>query len=232
MKLPLVFLPGMMCDARLFAPQFAAFSGNRTVISACISGHDSIEELAANVLGSLPDRFALAGLSMGGIVAMEMARQAPCRIAGLALMDTNPLAETEAVKTRRIAQIEAVKAGSLEQVMRDEMKPNYLADGANQGTILDVCMAMATDLGERVFVNQSVALRNRIDQSETLRNFRNPSIALCGEYDTLCPFPRHEMICDLLPNAELEIIRNAGHLPTLEQPAATNAALSRWLERI
>lgn len=232
MTLPLVLLPGMMCDARLFAPQFAAFSGTRTVISAPIGGHQTVQDLAAACLADLPPRFALAGLSMGGIVAMEMVRQAPERVAGVALMDTNPLAEIDEVKARRVPQIEAVKAGNLRQVMREEMKPNYLTDGPNQGAILDVCMAMATDLGDVVFINQSIALRDRPDQSETLRAYDGPSIALCGEDDSLCPISRHELMYDLLPNAELEIIQNAGHLPTLEQTETTNAALARWLERL
>ena len=232
MTVPLVLLPGMMCDARLFAAQFAAFSGTRTVISAAIGGHQTMGALAKDVLATLPHRFALAGLSMGGIVAMEMVRQAPERVAGLALMDTNPLAEHEDAKARRMPQIEAVRGGNLRQVMRDEMKPNYLSDGPNQGAILDICMAMATDLGDEVFVNQSIALRDRPDQSDTLKSYQGPAVSLCGEEDSLCPISRHELMCDLLPDAELEIIRNAGHLPTLEQPETTNAALSRWLERL
>ncbi|WP_270728903.1 alpha/beta fold hydrolase [Shimia sp. Alg240-R146] len=232
MSLPLVLLPGMMCDARLFAPQFAAFSGSWAMMTAPIGGHDKVEALASSVLAAVPDRFALAGLSMGGIVAMEMVRQAPDRVAGLALMDTNPLAESDEVKARRVPQIEAVKAGNLRQVMREEMKPNYLADGPNQGAILDICMAMATDLGDRVFVNQSIALRDRVDQTETLRNYRSATLVMCGEDDTLCPISRHELMANLLPNAKLEIIRNAGHLPTLEQPETTNAALKRWLEKL
>ncbi|WP_132860332.1 alpha/beta fold hydrolase [Shimia isoporae] len=221
-----------MCDARLFAPQFAAFSGARTVIAAPISAFQTMRELAADVLNSLPARFALAGLSMGGIVAMEMVRQSPERVAGLALLDTNPLAESDAVKARRGPQIEAVKSGNLRQVMREEMKPNYLTDGPNQGAILDICMAMAADLGDEVFINQSKALMTRPDQSETLKSFAKPALSLCGEDDTLCPVSRHELMRDLLPDSDLEIVRNAGHLPTLEQPEATNAALSRWLERL
>lgn len=232
MTLPLVLLPGMMCDARLFAPQFAAFSGKRTVISAPISQYATMSELASSALASLPKRFALAGLSMGGIVAMEMLRQAPDRIAGLALLDTNPLAEQDEVKARRIHQIDAVKAGNLRQVMRDEMKPNYLTDGPNQGSILDICMVMASDLGDAVFINQTNALMDRFDQSATLRSCPCPALSLCGEDDTLCPIARHELMRDLLPDAELQIIQNAGHLPTLEQPETTNAALARWLERL
>lgn len=227
---PLVLIPGMMCDARLFGPQIAAFSGIRPVHLAPIAAHDTVEALAADVLAHAPPRFALAGLSMGGIVAMEVLAQAPQRVERIALLDTNPLAETEAVAARRAPQIEAAQSGNLRAVMRDEMKPNYLADGPDKPAILDLCMEMAMGLGPDVFTRQSLALRDRPDQTETLRAARLPTLALCGRHDKLCPIHRHELIASLVPGAVLEIIEDAGHLPTLEQPEPTNAALARWLE--
>ena len=228
---PIVFLPGMMCDARLFIPQINALSGKYPVMCHPLVGHDAVEALASQILATSPERFALAGLSMGGIVAMEVLRQAPDRVERLALLDTNPLAEKDEVKAKRVPQIEAARNGELRRVMRDEMKPNYLADGPNLGAILDLCMAMATDLGPEVFVAQSHALAARPDQSETLTRFDRPALVLCGREDGLCPVERHELMHALLPNSELVVIENAGHLPTLEQPDQTNAALNRWLER-
>jgi len=227
---PLVLLPGMMCDARLFGPQIAALSGTTPLISVPLTGHDSVAALAADVLACAPIRFALAGLSMGGIVAMEVLRQAPDRVARLALLDTNPLAERPEVKARRNPQMAAVERGELRRVMRDEMKPNYLADGPRQGAILDLCMAMAMDLGSDAFLRQSRALMDRPDQTETLRSYAGPSLVLCGRQDGLCPVERHELMHDLLPNSTLTVIEGAGHLPTLEQPEETTAALRRWLE--
>ena len=227
---PLLLLPGMMCDARLFAPQFAAFSGRRMVVSAPITEYDSVKGLAQAVLSDAPPRFALAGLSMGGIVAMEVLRQAPDRVDRMALLDTNPMAETDAVKDRRFPQMQKVREGQLAHVMRDEMKPNYLSDGPRRQEILDLCMQMALDLGPHVFLTQSRALMDRPDQAETLRAAQLPALVLCGRDDTLCPVSRHELMADLIPGARLEIIDGAGHLPTLEQPEKTNAALARWLE--
>lgn len=227
---PLVLLPGMMCDARLFAPQIAAFSASRAVHVAPIAGHDSMAALAAEALAQAPPRFALAGLSMGGIVAMEMLRQAPDRITRLALLDTNPKAETPEVAARRGPQIEKARAGGLRAVMRDEMKPNYLTDGPHRGAILDLCMAMAEALGPEVFERQSLALMHRPDQQDTLRACTAPTLALCGRDDALCPVSRHELIAGLAPESTLEVIEGAGHLPTLEQPEATTRALARWLE--
>lgn len=228
---PIVFLPGMMCDARLFTPQINALSGSHPVMCHPLVRHDTVEALAAQILSNTPDRFALVGLSMGGIVAMEVVRQAPDRVERLALLDTNPLAEKDEVKEKRIPQVEAAQNGELRRVMRDEMKPNYLADGPNLGAILDLCMAMAMELGPDIFVAQSHALQTRPDQSEVLSHYNGPALVLCGREDGLCPVERHELIHALLPNSELVIVENAGHLPTLEQPAQTNAALTRWLER-
>lgn len=227
---PLLLVPGMMCDARLFAPQIAFFSQTRYVACAPISAHADVAALAGDALDNAPPRFALAGLSMGGIVAMEMLRLAPERIDRVALIDTNPLAENDAVKARRLPQIEAVQNGRLAEVMRDEMKPNYLTDGPRRNEVLDLCMDMALGLGPQVFVNQSRALMDRPDQSETLHAAQLPALVVCGRDDMLCPLSRHELMADLLSDSHLEVIENAGHLPTLEQPEATNDALTRWLE--
>ena len=226
---PLVLLPGMMCDARLYFPQLAAFSHERPITVAPIGNHDTVSALAAEVLAHAPARFALAGLSMGGIVAMEVIRQAPDRVTRLALLDTNPKAEAEAIKHMREPQIAQVQNGQLRDVMRDVMKPNYLTDGPRTEQILDLCMAMAETCGPDVFIRQSRALQSRPDQQDTLRQVRVPTLILCGEDDALCPIHRHTLMHDLVAGSKLEIITKAGHLPTLEQPDATNKALSRWL---
>jgi pimeloyl-ACP methyl ester carboxylesterase len=195
-----------------------------------ISGHETISELAADVLNNAPPVFALAGLSMGGIVAMEVLSQASERVERLALLDTNPLAELSDVRMRRGPQIDAVKNGQLKEIIRDEMKPNYLFDGDKKTKILKLCMDMALDIGPDAFIRQSIALRDRIDQKNTLRTYKRPALVLCGRHDVLCPLERHELMHNLLENSKLEIIEDAGHLPTLEQPKITTMALISWLE--
>jgi pimeloyl-ACP methyl ester carboxylesterase len=226
---PLVLLPGMMCDGRLFAPQIAAFSRSRAVMVAPLIGADSMEALAAGILSSAPPRFALAGLSMGGIVAMEIMRQAPERVSKLALLDTNALADPPQKAAIREAQVDKTKNGGLRAVMRDEMKPNYLAEGPHREEVLTLCMDMAEALGPAVFVTQSTAIQHRPDQRETLKSVRVPTQVICGEEDRLCPLANHELIRDLVPGARLDVIRGAGHLPTLEQPELTNNVLGNWL---
>ncbi len=182
------------------------------------------------ILAHTPPHFALAGLSMGGIIAMEVLRQAPQRIERLALLDTNPLAESTAVKQRREPQIARVRAGELQAVMQNEMLPHYLADELNNRAILDLCMQMAVGLGADVFIRQSRALQRRPDQQDTLRAVKVPSLILCGAKDGLCPVERHILMRDLIRGARLEVIDNAGHLPTLERPEQTTAALNQWIE--
>lgn len=167
---------------------------------------------------------------MGGIVAMEILAQAPDRVAKIALMDTNPLAESAQIQARRGPQIEAARAGNLRALMRDEMKPNYLTDGPNRGAILDLCMAMGEDSGPEVFIRQSIALRDRPDQQDTLKASHIPALILCGRDDALCPVHRHTLMAELMPHARLHIIENAGHMPTLEQPEETTKSLQHWLE--
>ena len=228
---PIVFLPGMMCDARLFGPQIAELSSEYSVMVGPVTRGERIEEIASGLLDELPGRFALAGLSMGGIVAMELLRRAPDRITRLALMDTNPLAETPQVAANREPQIVKVRAGRMEDVMREEMKPNYLAPGPFRNEILDLVMDMAHTLGPEVFIRQSRALQRRRDQQGTLRKCKVPTLVLCGAHDALCPVKRHTFMAELIIGAELRVIESAGHLPTLEAPNETTQALRDWLRQ-
>ena len=228
---PLLLIPGMMCDARVFAPQIASLSAGRTVTVAAIGGADTIEALARQVLCDAPPRFALAGLSMGGIVGMEILGQAPDRVERVALMDTNHRAETPDRQALRRPQVERVFGGALRQVLIEEMKPLYLApENRKDEGILNCALDMAIALGPDVFARQSEALRTRPDQSATLRATRIPSLVLCGEHDSLCPVERHREMAESMPRGRLEIIAGAGHLSTLERPIETNLALRRWLD--
>lgn len=226
---PLLLIPGMMCDARLYGPQIADFSSERAVHIACVTKCETIEEMAQNVLATAPDHFALAGLSMGGIVAMEVLRRAPERVTRVALMDTNSQSETPAVAAAREPQIVGVMAGRLAEVMADVMRPEYLGAGSPRTEILALMQDMAMALGEGEFLRQSRALQRRPDQQKTLRKIRMPALVLCGAEDTLTLPRRHEFMSELIPYATLCIIEGAGHLPTLEAPDATNAALREWL---
>lgn len=224
---PVLLIPGMMCDARMWGDLPGALAPRPVHHALPVEG-ESIAAMATAILSEAPPRFALAGLSMGGIVAMEMLEQAPDRIERLALLDTNPLAERPEVASRREPQIARALSGDLTGVMRDELKPNYLADATDTAT-LDLCLAMAEALGPDVFRRQSLALRDRADRTATLARFTGAALVLMGAEDRLCPRDRHELMHALMPQSTLVILPGAGHLPPLETPAATCAAFKDWL---
>jgi len=228
---PLVLLPGMMCDARLFAPQINDLSRDHAVMVAPITQGERVEEIASALLPLLPPKFALAGLSMGGIVAMELLRRAPERITRIALMDTNPLAETPQTAAAYEPMIIGARAGRLDEVMRGFMRPDFLAPGPGRIAVLNKVFEMAQDLGPEIMVRQVRALQRRRDQQPTLRRCKVPALVMCGAHDTLTPLKRHAFMAELIPYARLEVIEDAGHLPTLEAPEAVTAALRAWMKQ-
>ena len=228
---PLVFLPGMMCDARLFGPQVTALSRDIPVTVAPITGGDRIEEIASGLLGFLPQKFALAGLSMGGIVAMEILRRAPDRVTRIALMDTNSLPETPQSAADYEPLITKLKAGFLDQAVSSILRPEHLAPGSERTSVLNMVANMADNIGCEAITRQARALQRRRDYQDSLRKCNVPALVMCGEHDTLTPVKRHEFMAGIIPHADLAIIRDAGHLPTLEAPDAVTAALRAWLKQ-
>ncbi len=226
---PVVMIPGMMCDERIFAHQIKELGTDTEVYIADISKYSSIQELASDVLENSPPKFFLVGHSMGGIVAMEMCSQEPDRIEKLVIMDSNPKPELEETKLKREPQIRNVISGNLAQVMKEEMKPNYLADSYKQKDILNTCMEMALTLGPEVFVRQSRALQGRDDQQSTLEDLDIPVLIMCGSEDKLCSIEKHELMHNIINDSKLEVVMDAGHMPTLEQPQKTTEVIKSWL---
>ena len=228
---PLVLLPAMLCDARVFLPQLASLSVDTAVMVAPVSLGERIEEIASDLLGQLPAKFALAGLGLGGAVALELLRRAPERITRIALMATSPLPESPAFAVTREPRIVAARSGRLADCIREELPGTALAPGPLRGMVLAQVMAMGLSLGPEGFVRQSRAMQRRKDQQAILRKIRQPVLILCGEYDSLTPVKRHEFMAELIPFARLEVITGAGALPTLEQPDAVTRALRDWLRQ-
>lgn len=228
---PLVLLPGMMCDARVFGPQLAALSPEFTLTVAPITGGDRMEEIASRLLDKLPRKFALAGLSMGGCVAMEILRRAPDRLSRIALMDTNALAETPQSAANYEPMIIKARSGPLSEAVPEFMSPDHLAPGPHRKDVMALVTDMAENIGAEAIIRQARALQRRRDQQATLRRCKVPTLVLCGAEDGMTPVKRHSFMADLIPYADLKVIDGAGHLPTLEQPEATTAALLEWLRQ-
>ncbi|MEM7283444.1 MAG: alpha/beta fold hydrolase, partial [Pseudomonadota bacterium] len=224
----LVLLPGMMCDHRLWRHQIDALESGHRITVPSIAKDNSIRDIAHAVLSEAPLEFALAGLSMGGIVAFEMFRQAPQRITKLALLDTNFLADTEAKQAVRDQQIQRVTDGELYAVLRDELKPNYLAQiHRSNDEMLNEVLDMGLSLGSAAFIRQATALRNRADSTDTLSHINVDTLVLCGAEDELCPPTLHDAMSQRIPRASLVVLGDCGHLSALEQPDQVSHALQQ-----
>lgn len=231
MREPLVFVPGMMCDARVFGPQIAALSAEHTITVAPSAGGDRMEQIASGLLDVLPRKFAVAGAAMGGIVAMELLRRAPDRISRIALISTTSLPETPQSAADYEPLITKLKAGLLDQAVTSVIRSEHLAPGPVRTSVLHLLASMADNLGTEAIVCQARALQRRRDYQPTLRQCHVPTLVVCGEHDTLTPVKRHEFMASLVPQAELALIQEAGHFPTLEAPDAVIAALRAWMDQ-
>jgi pimeloyl-ACP methyl ester carboxylesterase len=228
---PIVLVPGLASDARVFAPQIVALSAGRAVHVGHVAEDSTIEAMARSVLADAPPRFALAGHSMGGIVALEIVRHAPERVTRLALIASDCLADPPAVAAAREELIVAARAGRLAEAMRTALPADALAPGSGRAELLAALVRMAQDLGPEVFVRHMRALQRRADQQRTLRALRIPTIILGGRHDRLCPPRRQEFMAAMALSARLVILEEAGHVPTLEAPGATTAVLAELLDR-
>lgn len=226
---PLVLLPEMMCDARLFGPQIAEFSREMAVMVAPVHLGERVEEIASGLLDVLPRRFAVAGLGFGGMVAMEVQRRAPERVTRMMLMDTSPLPDTPAQAAERDPLIIKARAGRFGEALEGLLPSESLAQGPFRREIAAMVTEMAEGLGVEVLVRQIRAMQRRRDQQAALRKLRAPVTVLCGEADTLYPEKRQAFMAELIPQAELRVIAGAGHLPVLENPDAVSDAIRDWL---
>jgi pimeloyl-ACP methyl ester carboxylesterase len=231
MKPNVVFVPGMLCDERLFAPQFAALSEDFDCSLADLTRDDDITDMAMRVLADAPsDRFTLVGLSLGGIVAMEVARLAPWRLARLVLMATNHQAASEAFIATRTDQIARARRGGFREIVVNELKVHYLAPGhADHPRILKLVTDMALQAGPDVFERQARALMRRRDQTDTLRSCAVSSLIVAGAHDRLCSPRSHQIMRKLMPNAAFIGLPDVGHLAPLEAPGVTTEVLRRFV---
>lgn len=223
-------LPGTLCDARAFGPQLRSLS-HRMVVIGDLTHDASINRMASRVLRDAPPKFALLGHSMGGIVAFEVLRQSPERVERLALLDTNPMHETEERRAGRLELMRDVLNGRLETVVKEKLLPHYFAEAnADNDDLRNLILTMALDLGDKVFDRQSKALLERVDSQQLLDKIDIPTLLLCGSEDKMCTPATHEMMASRIANATLVILEGAGHFAALERPVEANQALHRWLD--
>lgn len=232
-----LLLPGNMCDERLWEGEggvlLSAIEAPGWPVHCPRLDARSIPAMAEAVLGEYSGQILPIGLSLGGIVALELARIAPARLIALGLLSTNAAADLPERAAARPRQQAAVRAGRLEEIVIRELKPNYLAASNRRNQpLLQLLSDMALALGPDVFVRQSEALRTRPDLSAVLPRLRVPAFIACGAEDRLCPPEWHQTMAAAAEDAELHVLAGAGHMLPLEQPAQLAARLSPWLKRI
>jgi pimeloyl-ACP methyl ester carboxylesterase len=229
----LLLLPGLLCDAALWRHQVTALHNIANCFVADLSQDDNVDAMAQRVLQTAPERFALAGLSMGGYVAFAILRAAPERVTRLCLMDSNARADTEAQIRRRKGLIALTRRMPATQFrgVTPRLLPSLLhPDHVNDTALADEIYRMAERVGREAFLRQMQAILSRPDSRPELRNIQAPTVVLVGEADQLTP-PEFsaEMAADI-PGAALHILPRCGHLPPLEQPEIVAKHFCAWLE--
>ena len=227
-RTPLLLLPGLLCDAGLWAPQAEALADVAEVQVADLTQDDRVEAMAARVLAQAPARFALAGLSMGGYVAFEILRQAPERVSRLALLDTTaaPDSPERALQRRRSLAIlsRGRFLGVTQQLLPTLVHPRHVL-----GPVGEAVQAMARRVGPEAYRRQQTAILHRPDSRPLLPTLTPPTLVLGGADDALTPPAVVQALAAAIPRAQLHTLPDCGHLPTLEQPEATSALMRHWL---
>lgn len=229
MSTHLLLLPGLLCDDALWSDQIKALSDRYTCIVADMSKDDSMAAMAARAIKGMPQKFAVAGLSMGGYAALEVMRQVPDRVERLALLDTSARADTAERIDSRKALIARVKKGEfidvIEAHFQNFVHPSRLSDTELMGKV----RASALHIGPDAYIRQQTAIFGRPDSLPTLGQIKCPTLVLCGADDALTTPALHDEMAAAIPGAELVKIPECGHLTTMERPEAVNAALLGWL---
>lgn len=229
MRTPLILLPGLLCDAALWDHQARHLADIADIAIADLTLDESIAAMAARVLEAAPPRFALAGLSMGGYVAMAIQRAAPQRVSRLALLDTSARPDTEEQTKRRRLLMAMAQAGQFRGVTPRLLPLLLHPDRVNEEPLAEAVMAMAERVGLDAFLRQQRAIMGREDARPALSAIAVPTMVICGREDALTPLDRSAEISAAIPAARLAVIEECGHLSTMERPQAATALLRLWL---
>ncbi|MGI9512175.1 MAG: alpha/beta fold hydrolase [Anderseniella sp.] len=230
MREPLLLIPGLMCTGDLFTPQIKAFSGDRETIVADHTGADTMHAIAGRILADAPERFALAGLSMGAYLALEIMSVAPERVSRLALLDGKARLDTADELAARHALLSMADEGRYLNITLDVLLTRLVAAGrALEPDLRETIVQMARDTGVAVFRQQMMAVINRPSYLAGLPDISCPALVLTGSEDVITPPECAQEMAEQIPNARLELISGCGHLSTLEAPDAVNDAMRHWL---
>jgi len=225
---PLVLLPGLLCDARLWREQALALHDVADIQIADLTLDDSVAAMAARVLAAAPDRFALGGLSMGGYVAFEILRQAPERVTRLALFSTSAAPDSPQRAEQRRRAMAALSVGRFLGVTQ-QMMPQLLPPSRLNDPLAGEVKAMAGRVGGEAFLRQQQAILGRPDSRPDLAGVRVPTLVAVGDLDRLTPPAEAQAIHEGVAGSTLHVFADCGHLPAMERPDETTTLLRAWL---
>lgn len=229
-SLPVVLVPGLNCSARLYAEQIPALWRFGPVVVAEHTRDTSIAAIAGRILANAPPVFALVGLSLGGYIAFEIMRQAPQRVAKLALLDTSARPDDAELTARRQAPMAKARAGKLIEVVDESFVFYVHPDRHGDVALRNVVRAMAEETGVEAYLRQQQAIIARPDSRPTLSAIRCPTLMLVGAEDKGTPPELAREIAAGIAGARLVIVPECGHLSTLERPQAVTKALVEWMQ--
>jgi len=225
-----VFVPGLLCTGALFTQQVAALEGRASCHIADTRGMDSISAMAEKCLSDIDGEFALLGFSMGGYVAIEVARQAPERVRGLALVSTMAKPDTEEKRAQRQGLVELSQIGKFKGVT-PRLLPRFFSKSAlADESKTQIAIQMGEEVGKDNFILQQSAIMARRDGRSTLEHFDKPSIVICGTEDVLTPPEESVEMAELLPNSQLHLLEGIGHMSTIEAPDTISDLLVEWYD--
>jgi pimeloyl-ACP methyl ester carboxylesterase len=228
--LPIILVPGLNCSARLYAEQIPVLWQFGPVTVADHRRDNSMAAIAQRILAGAPPRFAVAGLSMGGYIAFEIVRQAPSRVAKLALLDTGPGAEVPERTAQRKPLIQLAQQGRFAEVTEDQFPWLVHRRRHSDVTLKAAVRAMNEDTGPEAYIRQQQAIMARPDSRPGLKAIVCPTLVLVGDDDRLTPPELSHEMAKAIPGAHLVVVPDSGHLSTMEQPQAVNVALVEWLK--
>jgi pimeloyl-ACP methyl ester carboxylesterase len=222
-------LSGLLCDEAVWEVQERALRSSHDVRVLSFQDFDSMGGMAAHVLKNAPPSFSLAGHSMGGRVAMEVYRQAPRQVRRLALLDTGyePAAEDETEK--RGVLVRKALAEGIEAIAETWARPMIAPCNQGNDLLLKRVLNMVGRMSGEIYARQTNALLTRPDATPVLSSIRCPTLVLCGQQDAWSPPERHKLMAALIPNCELRLIDDCGHMSTMEKPREVLQALEQWL---
>ena len=228
-RIPLVLLPAMLCDAELYRVQTVALA-DLADARVIVPTEASLARSAQAVLAQAPPRFALGGTSAGGNLALEILAMAPERVAGFWLSGSNAGAHRDPAGAERLS--ERVRAGEYAAVV-DELAALCIYEGGLRASeALTELRAMALRAGPDLFLRQNEAVITRTDRSTALKGYGGPTLLLWGRHDRFAPPDRTRDLTATAPHAQLVVVEECGHLPTLETPTAATSAIRQWLRSL